>query len=329
MDREFLGRKIRCSGIDPATQQRINGLWLDSAANAPRDGTPFESAELSITIALRETPTPLHIRNRNAEIGTWGTRHVLVGGDEFWVLESGDAESSAVHGRIEAGGATLELHGAPFTGWLALFSAFGEAMASSGVLHLHAAALHKDGRTLALLGPSGRGKSTSLLRGIAAGWYPIAEDSCWLDVETLRLLPADGPLRLRAGSVELVRALRPDLVAARLDRERVEIPLEQLGERLVASTLTDIVRLERSESTRAEWHPLPATRTVMALHESVGIPHTARVGAMHTRAFASIVRRTTNSTLRMGAISSPFPAAPPIEGAGRSPADAAARYDLR
>lgn len=311
MDSEFLGRRIRCVEVDSTTRQRIGENWLDSVANMTHCGTHPRPADFSITIAAREDPTPRHIRDRDAEIGPWGTKHIRLGNDEFWILEGSDQASSSVHARLGETAATLELHGTPFVGWMALFAAFGEAMASSGVLYLHAAAIHRNGRTLALLGPSGRGKSTTLLRAIAAGWQPIAEDGCWLDVETMRLLPADESLRLRLGSLELLRAVRPDLLAGRLDQERVEIPLEELAPRVPTSTLTDLVYLERGEAGQPAWHPLSPARTVMALHESVGIPHTARVGAAQMRAFGAIIRQTTNSTLQMGAMTSPFPAAPP------------------
>ncbi len=315
MDSEFLGRRIRCVDVDSTTRRRIGENWLKSVALATHRGRPPQPADFSITISARETPTPRHIRDRDAEIGPWGTKHILLGNDEFWILEASDHESSAVHARLGDGTATLELHGTPFVGGMALFAAFGEAMASSGVLYLHAAAIHRDGRTLALLGPSGRGKSTTLLRAIAAGWQPIAEDGCWLEVETMTLLPADESLRLRPGSLELLQAIRPELLAGARHPERLEIPLEKLGPRVLTSTLTDLVYLERSEAGQPAWHPLSPARTVMALHESVGIPHTARVGAAQTRAFGAIVRQTTNSTLRMGAITSPFPAAPPADRA--------------
>jgi hypothetical protein len=326
MDFTFLGRNISCVDIGQATRGWITENWLTSVANTPHGGTTPRPSEFSITISAREEPTPRHIRDDDAVTSDLGTKHILRGNDEFWILENRDRNASAVHARLEDGSATLELHGAPFTGWMALLSAFSEAMASSGILRLHAAAIHHDGRTIALLGPSGRGKSTTVLRAILGGWHPIAEDGCWLDVETLNLMPADGHLRLRPDGVELLRAVRPDLAPGSLEQRKYEIPLEKLGERRVASTLTDLVCLERSETSQPEWRPLPPARTVMALHESAGVPHTARVGILHAKAFGYIVRRTHNSTLRMGALSSPFPTAPPANRAEPRTANWTTRY---
>jgi ABC-type nitrate/sulfonate/bicarbonate transport system ATPase subunit len=54
----------------------------------------------------------------------------------------------------------------------------------------------RDGEATALTAQSGTGKTTTLLRLIAAGWTPLAEDLAWLDPDSLTLYGWDRGIRL-------------------------------------------------------------------------------------------------------------------------------------
>ncbi|HEX7051157.1 MAG TPA: ATP-binding protein [Longimicrobiales bacterium] len=72
------------------------------------------------------------------------------------------------------------------------------------------AAARLDG-AIAFLGPSGTGKSTTLLRLARAGWTPLAEDLSWVEPHTLTLYGWDRGVRLWPGTLE---AFLPELLGA-------------------------------------------------------------------------------------------------------------------
>lgn len=287
--------------VDPETQDWIDCHWIEPTRSAdPTLPHPLPSSYV-ITIEARRVLVPHAIRDRPADLGTPGTRHLRLGGDEFWILE----DDSGVHGRLDEYGAHLAVYGAPFRGWLALRFALAEAVGASGVVWLHTAAITDGTRTLALLGPTGRGKSTTLLRAVAAGWRPIAEDACFLDLTNLTLVGGDRHVRARVESAALLRAagLDPGPVV----EGRHEIAYPALGGRVPAATLTDLVHLVRGAEPQPSWRPLRAADAVMALHEGAGIPNTARVGAVVARGFGEVVRRCRGTTLELGAPTEAFP----------------------
>jgi hypothetical protein len=186
-------------------------------------------------------------------------------------------------------------------------------MANTGIVWLHAAAVHDGANTLVLLGTSGRGKSTTLVRAARQGWFPIAEDGCWLDVATRTLVGADHRVRLTPDSL----ALFGDLTTAHEEPGKDgkhELDYEAVGQRVASATLTHLVHMERSADPESAWHALDRARAVMALYQAVGIPNTERVGEWVAGAFGSLVRRTTCLRLQLGLPSAPIPPLPPPDG---------------
>jgi hypothetical protein len=74
--------------------------------------------------------------------------------------------------------------------------AIAEGLRASGLISLHASIAARDGQALAFLGPSGRGKTTTLLRSLEAGFVPVCEDFAWCDADTLEVFGFDRGLRL-------------------------------------------------------------------------------------------------------------------------------------
>jgi hypothetical protein len=189
----LLGRPFRARGM-PA---RL-ASWLREHWHFPEHAVPPHPYDVSLTrIAAPprwEAAAPRHVR--------------LHGGRElaWWVEGAEDAEcwwtgTEEVGLRLELGaaGSRIELWGAGVGGadlHAALYLALCESLRASGLLPLHAAVVVRDGRATALCGPSGVGKSTTLLTALHAGWTPLAEDLSWLDPASLTLHGWDRGVRL-------------------------------------------------------------------------------------------------------------------------------------
>lgn len=303
MDVEVLGRTLRLA-VDTETHAWIEDNWI-GPTRVPDPPLPqVVSSSFAITVGATPEPVPRAVSERAADLDTPGTRHLRLGGDAFWILDP--TGSCGVLGQLSDEGAQLEVFGAPFRAWLALRFALAEALGASGIVSLHTAAVTDGTRTLALLGPTGRGKSTTLIRAVAAGWRPIAEDTCFLDLNNLTLVGGDRHVRARVESAGSLRAagFEPGPVVD----GRHEIAYEALGGRVPAATLTDLVRIVRTADPTPSWHPLRSSDAVMALHEGAGIPNTARVGAVVAVGFGAVAQRCRRATLGLGDPTRPFPA---------------------
>jgi hypothetical protein len=197
-------------------------------------------------------------------------------------------------------GADREDGRAPFA---ALYVAICEALRASGLVPLHAAvASPPEGGAVALLGPSGTGKSTTLLRLVAAGWTPIAEDLSWLDPTDSVLYGWDRGVRLWPGTAE---RFIPGLAAAPWragpDGKRF-LDWRVLGapERR-AARLTALVLITRDPAAATAWEPLPAREAVRALWEAVGVPLSERGRAVTAAAAPTLVSGPAWWRLRLGA----------------------------
>jgi hypothetical protein len=305
MEFTILGRRVTGQIGDPVRS------WLHDDWVAPLPPTATETGirPSSFTISLTQSaqPVPLDVALAQAAFGPLGTRHIRVGPDQFWILEETDGRLDGVYGSLDDGGATIRLHGAPFGGAIALRNAMVEALGASGIIRLHAAAINDGTNTLALLGPTGRGKSTTLLRAVMGGWRPIAEDACLLDPATLRIIGVDRILRVRPEALTVLGSTLGEVDPGPLIEGRHEIGYDQLGGLVPVAGLTHLVRLVRNSARHSRWKPLGAAKAVMALHQSTGIANTDRVGRSNATSFGQIVRATRTVDLELGAATSPLP----------------------
>lgn len=76
---------------------------------------------------------------------------------------------------------------------------------------LHAAAVHNGQRALVFPALGGAGKTTLTAALLAAGFGYLSDDVAPLDAETLEVWPLPLPLRIKPGSVALLRARYPEL----------------------------------------------------------------------------------------------------------------------
>jgi hypothetical protein len=133
----------------------------------------------------------------------------------------------------------------------ALYLALNEALRASGLIPLHAAVVINGSDAVAIVAPSGTGKTTTLLRLLSAGWAPLAEDLSWLDPESFTLYGWDRGIRLWPPSLE---TFFPHLASApwRPDPDgKLFLDYDALGApRVPQARLTRIIRLARQTNDR-------------------------------------------------------------------------------
>jgi hypothetical protein len=134
----------------------------------------------------------------------------------------------------------------------------------------------------------------------------MAEDSCFLDLNTRQLSGFDRYLRLLPAALPFLRQARPDVDPGPLEGTKHQIPFASLGDTVASALLTEIVHLERSESFMPGWSEASPARTVMALYQAAGVPHTARVGYQLGRRFGELVGLVRCSSLALGDRSVPL-----------------------
>lgn len=242
----------------------------------------------------------------NARDGEWHTGDGAAG-----VRARFDAEKSriAVWGATDPGArATAQAPAAAAAPWPALYVAFCEAMRASGLVPLHAAVVVRGDDAIALTGPSGTGKTTTLLRLLERGWRPLAEDFSWLDPASCTLYGWDRGLRLWPDGLA---RLGPRIAAAPwiVDRD---------GKRLLAwsavpaarvpqATLTRIVLLERDATRPSSITRLSRQAAVRVLWEATGVPLTPWVRENAAQHIARLAQTLELTGLTLGARDLPEP----------------------
>ncbi|WP_019588816.1 hypothetical protein [Deinococcus apachensis] len=189
----------------------------------------------------------------------------------------------------------------------------GEAMWCSGLVPLHAAAACLEGQACAFLGPSGRGKSTTLLRTMLAGWAPVAEDIVWCDPERLLVYGWEREVRLLPASV----AVLPPHLAERdwpiTEDGKVNIPYQSLPGAQVRRggvPLRRLAVLEREPALPSAWLPISPRDAALALWEATGLPIAQQARVHAGQQIGALQTRVECVRLRLG--STPLPLDTPM-----------------
>ncbi len=204
-----------------------------------------------------------------------------------------------------------------------LHLAVAEGLRCSGLLPLHVAGAvftsASGPQTSVFAGPSGTGKSTTLLRAVAAGGQPVAEDLMWYDPGSLlvygwersvRLLP-DSLSSLPAGVRQGGWPVGPD--------GKASVPYSALSGSPVlrgGTPLSRFVVLARSPDEDSRLESLPRREAALAVWEAARLPLADQARAQVTRHIAEMIQQVPFFRLHLGRTPLPFPG-PELPDPGR------------
>lgn len=300
-----LGRTLVANGVDEDV-----ATWLRHHWERPQHRVAESPYRITLE-HLRASSLPATLRSRLPE------RRQPTPGDAQVVHTTADDRRAAVLLGSKAGGVHLELdpHGAHIGAWgvtgpqalgrWALLLALHEAVRASGLLPLHCSAAIRpgDGGATVFMGPSGVGKSTTLIRLARAGWSPVCEDVAWLDPESRALFAWDDGIRLRedgfahpaqfAGSARL-----------RTDPPKHLVTYGHLADhygvqRQTSAPLQRLAHLVRGTGP-SRWGRLSRSSAVPPLWEAIGLPLTRPAQRQVARQIAALVDTVSRCTLFLG-----------------------------
>lgn len=313
-DLEFslLGRSFRARGVSRSVAAWIRQHWHVIDRERPKHEYDISLHALCAPPARRDGGV-VHARLHGGSTIEWR-------GDanEWW---TGDDRAGV---RLAVGRSTsrIELWDARASNddgamYAALYLAVCEALRASGLVPLHASVIVRDGIATALCGPSGVGKSTTLLRAIDAGWTPLAEDLSWLDAESLELHGWDRGVRLWPEGRARLAGWREAAWDTDADG-KLFIPYERLGAALVRQApLGRVLALRRDDARESGVHALTYRDRVRGLWESIGVPLADLGRDVACRAIAALLSRVEIAGLVIGRAWSPLPDRRALSSEGR------------
>jgi hypothetical protein len=137
-------------------------------------------------------------------------------------------EDNAVQLEIHDSGAKLTFFGSSQGLSSCVMVGMIEAIRASGLLPMHTSIAARDGVGTAFTGESGRGKTTTLIHSIKAGFSPICEDFAWLEPNSLEVFGCDRGLRCLPDTLERVKSFFPDVKPIAFEVDKHLVPFEQL-----------------------------------------------------------------------------------------------------
>ena len=182
----------------------------------------------------------------------------------------------------------------------ALFIGICEGLRLSGLVSLHASIAAKNASATAFLGPSGRGKTTTLLRASIAGWQIVAEDFSWLEPQSMQLYGFDRGLRLLPDTAKIFKQHHQDIELLEMIAGKYVVPYEQLGVQRQAVKLERIAVLERNPNVPSSWQALPKREGALALWEANGVPFTPEAQNFVSSVIPKLLAKLKLETLVLG-----------------------------
>lgn len=250
---------------------RLYGVTIRSAIPLP--GVPTASGEPAITLALCDRMSIAELET-SSDAGWYrhgrlrdGSDHLLWP-DQFEFLVSPDGR------RVEC--RVIEPRSIESFQTYLLGHVLSFALIKQGREPLHATAVVVDGTALALLGPSGQGKTTIAAALLADGHALLTDDLLLTDVSGGQLVGSPGPMRLKLFPEGLSRLL-PSLTSE---------------SRMNAMTSKLIVPLD---AVHACQQPVPIGAFVVLDGTEGAVPSIERIGG--TRAWTTLLGATFNSRL--------------------------------
>ncbi len=293
-DFKLLGRRI--SGIASAGAVALLRRLFDfpSHADALETTWTVQVTQVQNTIPKLENSYLAAVHNGSVEIAN-------LENSTFVTLEN-----SAVQLELFNSGAKLILYGSSQGLYACLMVGMIEAIRASGLLPMHTSIASKNGVGTAFTGESGRGKTTTLIHSIKAGFLPICEDFAWLEPSSLEVFGCDRGLRCLPDTLERVKRFFPDVQPIAFEVDKHLVPFEQLAPRAWHCRLERLWTLERDLTKPTRLEVLPAAQCVMALYGATGVPLTAQTRALSSLHMASLAKRLEIARLHIGNTALPF-----------------------
>jgi hypothetical protein len=184
--------------------------------------------------------------------------------------------------------------------YAALFLALAEAVRWTGLVPLHAAIVARDGEATALLGRSGTGKSTTLLRATELGWSVLAEDFAWLEPQTGTVYGWDRGVHVWPDTLRCVVPQFAGYLWSEVHGGKLFLPFERLAASTMTSArLTRIMMLQR-EGQSTQFDAASTGDVARALWECTGVPLTSASRAATAAVIARLLRGTEFRVLTIG-----------------------------
>ena len=262
---DLLGRRLT---VSDASESLIE--WLEDHWHFPEHAGKLES-DWTFWLEFAPDPEPPKLREQAKPLeGAMNALEVAWTDDgAVWLLEA----SGGVRLTLDQENRKVRLS---WYGMLehtdALYQGLCEALRSSGLVPLHASVAVRAGRATAFLGPSGTGKTTTLLRAIAAGWQPLCEDFGWLEPHSQTLYSWDRKLHLLPDTLQVLERLFPQVQADNFDGRKHPVDFSSLAQRAWSSPLHTLAVLERDPAQVSAWHATTLLETLVSFYGSTGLP---------------------------------------------------------
>jgi hypothetical protein len=292
---KILGRALSVTGaITDSLEAGLRSRW--DFPEYTCDPHPFK---LEIENGAMPTGFPTDARSSTLEL--------FAGTVECWNLEPviwiGDVTTGI---RIELLEGQMIAHTWGVPANIELFHlAIAEGLRASGLISLHASIAARNGQALAFLGPSGRGKTTTLLRSLEAGFVPVCEDFAWCDADTLEVFGFDRGLRLLPDTAKFFETqfgITPSIWQV----DKWFVPYSSLNVERRAVNLGTIALLERDPEQATGFGLLSKREAALAFWEASGMPLSRSVQDRVSQRIAGMVSRLEVRRLLLGHGAIPF-----------------------
>lgn len=193
-----------------------------------------------------------------------------------------------------------------------------ELLRRSGWLPFHASVAVKGDKALAFLGPSGRGKSTTLLTSLQYGYKALNEDTCWIPPDSTLLYGWDRGFHLLADAYERFADMLegiPYTEISVVSGEKKRLLWRDLLERgLVMQSpveLTHLIWLERPADFLehpSAWQTIKKQKAALGLWEAIGTTLSSNIGQRIGNRIPQLLKSVECRQLFLGNTPIPFDA---------------------
>jgi hypothetical protein len=299
LDFSLLGRAFRAESVSRPVAAWIRQHWAVAGHELPKHAHDISLQSLRLP-PDRLSGGAVHARLHGGSTIEWrgDANEWWTGDDRAGVRLAVDRSTSEI--QLWDDRAPNDNASRDDTMYAALYLALCESLRASGLLPLHASVIVREGVATALCGPSGIGKSTTLLRAIDAGWTPLAEDLSWLEPASLDLHGWDRGVRLWPEGRARLAGWREASWDTDADG-KLFIPYERLGTDLARrAPLRRMLVLSRDDTRASAVEALASHDMVRVLWESIGVPLTQLGRDVASRAIATLIARVEVARLVIG-----------------------------